>query len=223
MCSREEEKKWLDQGFRRVVGLDEAGAGCLAGPVTVCACYLPPHVDLPGINDSKKLSPRRREMLYDQLTRHPDVKYALVHIDAGIIDQINILQARFRGFYEAFQQLRAQVPDIDVVLLDGNQRPPQLAREAVTVATIVGGDAKVMCIGAASILAKVTRDRLMVHYDQVYPGYGLAVHKGYYQPLHIEALQRLGPSPLHRLTYRGVVQPTAPTTDPSSIVTPFSL
>jgi len=203
MCTRDEEQKWTAQGFQYICGGDEAGAGCLAGPVTVCACYLPLHVDIPGINDSKKLTPKRREALYDLLTQHPDVKYAVVHVGPDVIDRINILQARLEGFYQAFLQLREQVPGLDLVLLDGNQVPPKLAHE-VTVHTVVGGDALCVCIGAASILAKVTRDRLMVEYDRQYPGYGFAQHKGYPSPAHVQSLRTLGPTPIHRKTFKGV-------------------
>lgn len=207
MCTRDEEIKWMSQGFKCVIGADEAGCGCLAGPVTICACYIPPSVTIPGINDSKKISQKRREALYDILTKHPDIKYALVHIDSQTIDQINILQSRFKGFHDAYIQLKQLVPEIDMILLDGNQCPPQFKQHGdIKVETIIGGDGKVTCIGAASIIAKVTRDRMMVEYDKEYPGYGLASHKGYYQKAHIEAIQKLGPTPIHRKTFRGVHQ-----------------
>ena len=204
MCTREEEKKLIDEGYQFIVGADEAGAGCLAGPVTICACYMPLHVEIPGINDSKKLSPKRRELLFKMITEHPDVKYAIVHIDNETIDQINILQARFRGFHEAYLQLKTQLPNISTILIDGNQKPPQFTKESVHVKTIVGGDSKVTCIGAASIIAKVTRDRMMVQYDEQYPGFNFGANKGYYQKEHISSIQKLGPSPIHRLTFRGV-------------------
>ena len=203
MCTRDEETKLTSQGFKCIIGADECGTGTLAGPVTVCACYIPPSVQIPGINDSKKLSPKRREALYDALTQHPDVKYAIVHVGNDIIDQINILQSRFEGFYQAYLQLKKQVPDIDLVLLDGNQSPPQLAQE-MKVHTVVGGDGLCYCIGAASILAKVTRDRLMVEYDKQYPGYGLAGHKGYHTAQHVQSIQTLGATPIHRKTFKGV-------------------
>ena len=204
MCSREEEEKLNSQGFNFIVGADEAGAGCLAGPVTICACYIPLHVNIPGINDSKKLSPKRREILFKLLTEHPDIKYAIVHIDNNTIDQINILQARFRGFHEAYLQLKAQLSEISVFLIDGNQKPPQFNNESVIVKTIVGGDSKVTCIGAASIIAKVTRDKMMVEYDRQFPGYNFIANKGYYQKAQIEAIQQLGACPIHRRTFRGV-------------------
>ena len=205
MCTREEERNQLSQGFQFIIGEDEAGAGCLAGPVTICACYIPIHVDIPGINDSKKLSPGRRETLFKLITEHPDVKYAIVHIENDVIDVINILQARLRGFHEAFKQLRAQLPKIDCVLIDGDKTPPQFrAEESIQVKTIIGGDSKVTCIGAASIIAKVTRDRMMVQYDAQFPGYGFAKNKGYYQKSQVEAIQQLGPCPIHRRTFRGV-------------------
>jgi ribonuclease HII len=204
MCTREEEEKWALQGFKCIAGADEAGAGVLAGPVTVCACYVPSTVTIKGINDSKKLTPKRREALYEKIIKHPDIKYAIVHIGSDIVDEINILQARFEGFAQAYRNLKKQVPDIDLVLLDGNQIPPQLAEEKVQVQAIVGGDALCYCIGMASVLAKVTRDRLMVEYDKQYPGYGLAAHKGYHTVQHVTSIQTLGATPIHRKTFKGV-------------------
>lgn len=203
MCTRDEEMKWATQGFKCIVGVDECGCGVLAGPVTVCACYIPPSVQIPDINDSKKLTPKRRDVLYDLLIKNPDVKYAIVHIGSDIVDKINILQSRFEGFYQAYVNLKKQVPDIDLILLDGNQSPEQLSNE-VKVHTIIGGDASCCCIGAASILAKVTRDRLMVEYDKQYPGYGFAGHKGYYTTQHVQCIQTLGSTPIHRKTFKGV-------------------
>ena len=204
MCTREDENNQLSQGFKIIIGADEAGAGCLAGPVTICACHIPLHVDIPGINDSKKLSPKRRESLFKIITEHPDIKYAIVHIENDVIDSINILQARFRGFHEAYTKLKTQLPEIDCVLIDGDKIPPQFRAESVFVKTIIGGDSKVTCIGAASIIAKVTRDRMMVQYDGQYPGYGFARNKGYWQQSQVDAIQQLGPCPIHRRTFRGV-------------------
>jgi ribonuclease HII len=203
MCTRDEEEKLTAQGFKYIVGIDECGCGTLAGPVTICACYVPLHVKIQGINDSKKLTPKKRDALYDLILKTPDIKYSIVHIGSDIVDEINILQARFEGFYRAYQNLKKQVPDIDMVLIDGNQSPPQFGNE-VKVNTIVGGDASCYCIGVASILAKVTRDRLMVEYDKQYPGYGLANHKGYHTPQHVKSIQDLGATPIHRKTFKGV-------------------
>src|SRR4051812_28922047 len=109
--SREEEKKWTKLGYKCIVSCDEAGCGCLAGPVTVCACYIPLDVNIPGINDSKKLTPKKRDQLFQLLTTHPEIKYAVVHNDNVEIDKINILQARFKGMYLAFQELQKQLPN----------------------------------------------------------------------------------------------------------------
>ena len=204
MCSRDEEKLALEQGFKCVIGIDECGCGCLAGPVTICACYIPMHIEIKGINDSKKLTPKKRDAIYQQLITNPEVKYAIVHIESDVIDQINILQARFKGFHEAYLQLKKDVPEIDMILLDGNQSAPQFKNESVSVKTITGGDAKCICIAAASILAKVTRDHIMVQYESVFPGYGFAQHKGYYQKSQVNAIRTLGPTPIHRKTFRGV-------------------
>jgi ribonuclease HII len=227
MCTRDIEIELAAQGHHCVIGIDEVGAGTLCGPVTICACYIPLNVDIPGIKDSKQLSPNRRELLFNKLTTNPDVKYDIVHIDNNEIDRINILQARLRGFYESFCQLQARLtsestestvadnsavnssitPIISMVLIDGNIKPPQFAQSPLSqVKTIVKGDCKVTCIGAASIIAKVTRDRMMIEYDKQYPGYELSKNMGYYSTAHIDALKRIGPSPIHRRTFRGVVQ-----------------
>lgn len=210
MCTREEEKKWTDLGCKCIIGIDESGAGPLAGPVTVCACYIPLSVEIKGINDSKKLTEKKRISLYDQLTKHPEVKYVVVNIDNETIDRINILQARFEGMTQAYELLNVLIQKelglkVDCILIDGNQIPPKLKNVDIKVHTIIGGDGIATCIGAASIIAKTSHDYIMKEYDIKYPGYGFAKHKGYPSPQHKNAIQELGPTPIHRKTFRGVV------------------
>lgn len=176
-----------------VCGIDEAGRGPLAGPVTAGAVILPPDHDILYINDSKKLSPKKREMLYEQITSEA-VSWAVASVTPQRIDEINILQAT----YEA---MRAAVVRLDPT-------PSVLVNDAVTIPGIsirqipvVKGDAKCISVAAASILAKVTRDRYMMELDEKYPEYGFAKHKGYGTKAHIEALKQYGPCPEHRRTF----------------------
>jgi ribonuclease HII len=194
----------LQSGITRVAGVDEAGRGPLAGPVVAAAVMLPlewvmngmPR-KLRGVNDSKQLSPEEREALYHQLTSHPEVHYASAEVDVPMIDQINILQATHRAMNQA---LACFDPPPEHALVDGlhvkTLNFPQTA--------IVEGDALSYSIAAASIIAKVTRDRLMVQFHSLYPGYGFASHKGYCTPEHLAALKAHGPCPIHRLTFAPV-------------------
>lgn len=177
-------------------GIDEAGRGCLAGPVVAGAVILPPTYDLPGLTDSKKLSPRRRAVLA-QAIKAQAVSWALGFSWPREIDRINILQATLAAMARALLALRERP---GLVLVDGNRSFPA----SVPLQTVVGGDAIHPCISAASILAKTFRDELLERLDERYPGYGLAVHKGYGTREHLDALRRLGPSPAHRMTFRGV-------------------
>ena len=176
-----------------VCGIDEAGRGPLAGPVCAAAVILPEEYDLPGLNDSKKLSPKAREALYDRILASA-VAWGIGWADEKEIDEVNILQATFRAMSRALEGLD-RVPDHAFV--DGNQAPPL----PVSVRCVVGGDGKYDCIAAASILAKVSRDRLMMEYDGKYPGYGFARHKGYGTKVHYEALRAMGPCPIHRRSF----------------------
>lgn len=185
-----------------IAGLDEAGRGCLAGPVVAAAVILPVTYDLPGLTDSKKLSAARRERLA------PAIKSQALAWAVGLawppeIDRINILQASLAAMARAVAQLRLYPT---LLRIDGNQRIPghRLSRPC-RQETVVGGDLTVPAISAASIVAKTYRDKLMAILDRRYPGYGLAAHKGYGVAAHLEALGRLGPSRLHRLTFRGVL------------------
>jgi ribonuclease HII len=186
------------RGAMRIAGLDEVGRGPLFGPVVAAAVILAPGCILTGLNDSKKLSEKKRNQL-DIEIRANAVSWAVAAVDAETIDRINIRQASLLAMRLAVQQL-ALSPDF--LLIDGRDTIdwdcPQRA--------VIQGDSKSFSIAAASVLAKVHRDRLLVELDREYPGYGLAQHKGYPCPAHKEALERLGPTPLHRKSYQPVVQ-----------------
>jgi ribonuclease HII len=189
------------EGFRRVAGVDEAGRGPLAGPVVVAAVVLPETLwaDWPqgvALDDSKRLSPAAREVAYAAI-RKLAIAYRIVVISHEEIDRINILRATLVGMARSVSGLKGGA---DCVLVDGNRAP----EVAVPCKTVVGGDGLSASIAAASVLAKVVRDRLMRVYDRRYPGWGFAVHKGYPTAAHREALTRLGPCPIHRRTFGGV-------------------
>ena len=182
--------------MRLVAGVDEAGRGPLAGPVVAAAVILDPAVRVAGLADSKRLSAQSREEL-DLAIREHAISFAVARVEAGVIDAINILQATMRAMREAVGRLD---PAPDEVLVDGNRCPdlPCPAR------AVVRGDASVAAISAASILAKVARDREMIEMDRRYPEYGFARHKGYGTRAHRDALARLGPSPIHRASFAPV-------------------
>ncbi|MBQ1461113.1 MAG: ribonuclease HII [Selenomonas sp.] len=190
------ERQFWAKGCEFVAGVDEAGRGPLAGPVSVAAVILPHDLYLPKINDSKKLSAKVRDELYDEIMdKALAIKTALV--DAKTIDRVNIYQATINGMYESIFGL-AQEPQavlIDAVKLDNL---PMVSE------SIIKGDAKSASIAAASIIAKVNRDRLMDEYDKQYPEYGFAQHKGYGTAQHIEALKKYGPCPIHRLSFEPI-------------------
>jgi len=198
---------FLDPGTAQaagpVAGVDEAGRGCLAGPVVAGAVILPESYDLPHLNDSKKLTPERRLTL-ETAIKAQAVAWGLGVIWAAEIDRINILQATFRAMARAVAALKVAPSALRV---DGNKTIPAhlLLVQELPQAAIVDGDALVPAISAASILAKTFRDRVMEHLDRRYPGYGLAGHKGYGTADHLRALASLGPCRLHRLTFRGVL------------------
>jgi ribonuclease HII len=190
------ERHTLDRGFSRIAGIDEAGRGPLAGPVVAAAVILPAGLLIKGVNDSKKLSPDKREHLFEVIMD----KAISVGIGMGspeLIDRINILQATRHAMLAAVSQLS---PAPDFILIDGIST----IESPIPQKTIKKGDSLSISIAAASIIAKVTRDRLMRDMDIVYPGYGFAGHKGYGSTLHMEAIRCLGPSPMHRLTFGGV-------------------
>ncbi|NGX61411.1 MAG: Ribonuclease HII [Chlamydiae bacterium] len=181
-------------GFTRIAGVDEAGRGPLAGPVVAAACVLGEGVAFPGIDDSKTLSSQTREALFSEITGHKEVAFGVGIVSAAVIDQINILQATLQAMREAV--LALSVPP-DFLLVDGTHLPfPDFPSRKV-----VKGDSLSQSIAAASILAKVTRDKMMLEWDQEYPEYGFASHKGYGTRRHREALAKYGPSPLHRKSF----------------------
>lgn len=186
----------------QTAGIDEAGRGCLAGPVVAAACILPETFDLPGLTDSKALTPARRDALA-QAIRAQALCWSLGLSWGPEIDRINILQATLRSMERAVATLRLRPT---LLVIDGNQT----CLAAIPQRTVIGGDALIPAISAASILAKTFRDQLMVKLDRRHPGYGLALHKGYGTSVHLAALRRLGPSPIHRLTFRGVRTDAAP-------------
>jgi ribonuclease HII len=192
------EHRARSRGFRAVAGVDEAGRGPLAGPVVSAAAILPPDFSVAGVNDSKKLTAARRDRLFDEIGRHA-VRVAVGIVEAEEIDRINILRAALKSMALAVEGLANPA---DYLLVDGNfPIPLDLPQEALT-----GGDGRSISIAAASIVAKVTRDRLMVRYDARYPEYGFARHKGYGTVAHREAIRRHGPCPIHRRTFKGVAE-----------------
>ncbi|BCA80543.1 ribonuclease HII [Desulfuromonas sp. AOP6] len=190
------EEQALKNGYTAVAGIDEAGRGPLAGPVVAAAVILPPVHDLPGLTDSKKLSPRKRDELFPLIRRQARaVGVGIVHAEE--IDAINILQATIRAMCLAVNRLRFSA---DYLLIDGITPLPQ----NVPQLTLKKGDSRSLSIAAASVVAKVVRDRMMIAYDRRFPGYGFAGHKGYGSAAHMETIARLGPSPIHRCTFAGV-------------------
>ncbi|MBI4082981.1 MAG: ribonuclease HII [Candidatus Lambdaproteobacteria bacterium] len=191
---RLERELWA-QGYRLVAGVDEAGRGPLAGPVVVAAVVLPP--EWPPelrLNDSKKLAPAQRERLFPEIRRRA-IAWRITAVMPAEIDRVNILRATLAGMARAIASLR---PAPDCVLVDGNTLP----RLALPARAVVAGDARSNSIAAASILAKVVRDRIMGAYARRYPGWGFERHKGYGTEAHREALARLGASPIHRRSFR---------------------
>lgn len=180
-------------GFDLVCGIDEAGRGPLAGPVCAAAVILPRDTQIEGLNDSKKLSDAKRRSLYDVITREA-YAYGVAFASEAEIDEVNILNATFLAMERAVVALGLQP---DIALVDGNRRPPL----GMPVQIIVGGDGLSASIAAASILAKVTRDRWMEELDGQYPQYGFAVHKGYGTKRHYAALTEFGPCPIHRRSF----------------------
>lgn len=193
MPDRRREKQLRADGFEAVAGVDEVGRGPLAGPVVAAAVILPPRVKLPGLDDSKALSPARRLTLFPAIQAQA-LDYGIGIVTAPVIDRINILQATYLAMWRAVKALR----QADYLLIDGNRLLPYWdgPQEA-----IVKGDGREVAIAAASVLAKVTRDRLMEALDAHYPGYGLGRHMGYPTAAHRERLQALGLSPQHRRSF----------------------
>lgn len=182
-------------GFPLLCGVDEAGRGPLAGPVFAAAVVLPPDFCPQWLGDSKKVTPKRREALYAQITA--SCLWCVATASVEEIDQLNILQATYLAMKRAWDGLVVEAGEPDLTLVDGNRAPPYVSH----VETVVGGDGKSASIAAASILAKVSRDRHMVELAQAYPQYQLEKHKGYGTKLHYELLDQYGASPIHRRSF----------------------
>ena len=188
------EQNAINAGYKIVCGIDEAGRGPLAGPVYAAAVILPLWLEIDGLNDSKKISEKKREQLFDVICEKA-IDYSIGIATEKEIDEINILNATFLAMHRAVEGLKTKP---DYALIDGNQYPkiPFVAEE-----TVVKGDAKSMSIAAASILAKVSRDRFMLEKAKEYPHYQFEKHKGYGTKLHYEMIKEFGPSPIHRMTF----------------------
>jgi ribonuclease HII len=187
------ENRHFEKGILTICGVDEAGRGPLAGPVCAAAVILPPNLEIQGLTDSKKLSDKRRRDLYPVIMEQA-VAYGIGFASHEEIDEINILQATFLAMERAMAQLQVRP---DLALIDGNRQKAF----GLPVETVVKGDSLSASIAAASVLAKVTRDDVMIELAQQYPGYGFEIHKGYGTKAHYEALAKLGPSPVHRMTF----------------------
>ena len=188
------EKAAETSGFNIICGVDEAGRGPLAGPVCAAAVILPEDLEIEGLNDSKKLSEKKREQLFDIITEKA-ISYCVAYGTLEEIEEKNILNATFLAMNRAIDGLNVKP---DFALIDGNKIPTGIK---VPAAAVVKGDAKSMSIAAASILAKVSRDRLLMEYDKKYPVYQFAKHKGYGTKLHTDLIKEYGPSEIHRLSF----------------------
>ena len=187
------EQEYFDKGIQLICGVDEAGRGPLAGPVCAAAVILPPNAEIPGLNDSKKLSDKKRRELYP-IIKEQAIAYGIAFADHHEVDEINILQATYLAMERAINQLNVKP---ELALIDGNR-----AKEfGIPVETVVHGDSLSASIAAASVLAKVTRDNFMLEMAEAYPGYDFEIHKGYGTKAHYAALTKLGPSAIHRMTF----------------------
>lgn len=202
MPDLELEEGYRGEGFARIAGIDEAGRGPLAGPVSVAAVILPAGFQHGILNDSKKLTEKCRDQLYEELTGDTSILWHSVHLPASLIDEINILQATWRGMAEAFAGLPEQA---DLALIDGKP----VTNFPGEHRAIVRGDSKSLSIAAASIIAKVERDRLMKEFAEIYPQYGFEKHKGYGTRAHLEALAENGPCEIHRMSFAPVAAAAA--------------
>lgn len=190
---KEIENSLYNEGYKLIAGVDEAGRGPLAGPVCAAAVILPEDLVIEGINDSKKLTEKKREQLFDVIIDSA-IAYSIEFASPDVIDEINIKQATSFAMHNAVKNLDVSA---DFVIIDGNDKIPY----DIPYRYIVKGDAKSQTIAAASILAKVSRDRLMVELDKEYPEYGFAKHKGYGTKVHCEAIQKYGVLPVHRKSF----------------------
>lgn len=187
------EEHYWEQGYEHIAGIDEVGRGCLFGDVVAAAVILPKHLKLEGVNDSKKLTEKKRELLYEEITTQA-IAWAVACVDADTIDRMNIKKASLLAMKQSVEGLAIQP---DALLIDAERIASPLAQEA-----IIKGDARSQTIAAASIIAKVTRDRLCEgKWEELYPGYGIAVHKGYGTKAHYAKLDELGPTAMHRKSF----------------------
>ena len=187
------EQHYFNRGIKIICGVDEAGRGPLAGPVCAAAVILPPNTDIPGLNDSKKLSDKKRRELYP-IIKEQAIAYGIAFADHNEIDEINILQATYLAMERAINQLQVKP---ELALIDGNR-----AKDfGIPVETVIHGDSLSASIAAASVLAKVTRDDYMLQMAEEYPGYDFEIHKGYGTKAHYAALTAHGPSPIHRMSF----------------------
>ncbi len=188
------EKELYDKGFEYICGIDEAGRGPLAGPVVVAGIIMPKDSMIEGVNDSKKVSEKKREKLYDMILEEA-ISYSVAIIGQDVIDEINILNATKEGVTKVVEELDVKP---NLILVDALTH---INTKGIPYDSIIKGDAKCYNIAAASIIAKVTRDRIMREWDEIYPQYGFINHKGYGTAKHIEALKEYGPCPIHRRTF----------------------
>lgn len=191
---KEFENKLYSEGLKYIAGIDEAGRGPLAGPVVVGIAIMKPDSFIEGVNDSKKISEKKRELLYEQITNEA-IDWSVGIVDQNEIDEINILNATKKALHMAITNLKIKP---DRILVDALEH---IDTCGIPYTSIIKGDAKVYSISAASIIAKVTRDRMMKEYDEIYPEYGFAGHKGYGTAKHIQAIKTYGPCSLHRKTF----------------------
>ena len=191
---KKEENKLYEKNIKLICGIDEAGRGPLAGPVVVGAVILPENSFIEGVNDSKKVSEKKREKLYEEIVKE-SIDYSVGIVDQKTIDEINILNATKLGVKLALEGLK-QKPEI--IMVDALNNIDTLG---IPYISVIKGDAKNYCIAAASIIAKVTRDRIMREWDEVYPAYGFAKHKGYGTAEHIRIIKEIGPCILHRKSF----------------------
>jgi len=188
------EKELHARGFAYLAGTDEVGRGCLAGPVVAAAVILPPHHGVEGIKDSKLLSAKQRERLFDEI-REVALSYSVSQVDPAEIDLLNIFQASLKAMVLSVQQLSVKP---DMLLVDGMHSIPLFMPQK----PVIQGDRHCKSIGAASILAKVTRDRMMKEFEERFPAYSFSVHKGYPTEQHRREIKQHGPSPIHRMSFR---------------------